>query len=246
MADDIAGEETMNVERGADPAPWDDVLTEQDRRVIENGGYGKQRGLSGKKALVVIDCQRVYIGRDAPVDEQQDQWPAGGGEVAWSAVARIRSLLESARSNGVPVIYTRNVQKQTLAFDGFTKKSGWNHAMTMEGSDAVDIVPEIEPQAGDLVLDKSYASALHGTPLLSWLITLGVRSLIVTGVSTSGCVRATTVDAISYGFDVGVVEDAVADRISVSHKAALLDLWMKYADLLSAEQARAILSGGSV
>ena len=86
------------------------------------------------------------------------------------------------------------------------------------------------------MVDKGYASAFFGTPLLSFLIKLKADTLIVTGGTTSGCVRAFCVDAVSRSFNVGVVADAVFDRISASHTTALLDLWMKYCDLLTSDE----------
>lgn len=225
-------------------AIWDDLLTDRDRRVIANGGYGKPRGLGPSPVLMVIDCQYNYIGADRPVDEQQDVWPAGGGSEAWAAVREIQLLLASARDGEVPVIYTRNVQKQTLRFDSFALKSDRDHAPFLDGSRGSRIVEEIEPLESDLVLDKSYASAFYGTPLPSWLVGLGVDTLILAGVSTGGCVRATAVDAISRGYRVAVVADAVADRIKASHKMALLDIWMKYADVVDGQTAGGYLASG--
>lgn len=223
--------------------PWDELLTDADRAVIANGGYGKQRGLGSSPVLMVIDCQRIYIGDDAPVEQQQSRWPAGGGAAAWRAVENIAALVKAAEQAGTPVIYTRNVQKQSLLFDGFAKKTTWDHKRAMEDSPDVQIVDALTPSDRSLVLDKSYASAFYGTPLVSWLVGLGVDSLIVTGVSTSGCVRATSVDAVSRGFNVAVVSDATADRISVSHQVALLDLWMKYTDLASTSAVKEMLEG---
>jgi nicotinamidase-related amidase len=215
---------------------WDDLLTEQDRNVIANAGYGKPRGLGPKPLLMVIDCQYNYIGADEPVDEQQDRWPGGGGEGAWAAVRAISGIREKAHTVGVPVIYTRNVQKRTIQFDSFAAKSNWDKRATLDESDGSRIVDEITPIGTDFVLDKSYASAFYGTPLVNYLVGLGVDTLIVTGVSTSGCVRATAVDAVTRGFRVAVVADAVADRIVASHKVALLDLWMKYTDVMGSGQ----------
>jgi nicotinamidase-related amidase len=112
-----------------------------------------------------------------------------------------------------------------------------NSSQYLEGTKGTSIVDDIAPQEGDLVVDKSYASAFYGTSLLSILIKLRGDTLIVAGGTTSGCVRATCVDAISRNFDVAVVEDCVYDRISVSHKVALLDLWMKYCDVISHQEA---------
>jgi len=95
----------------------------------------------------------------------------------------------------------------------------------------------LAPKKGDLVINKSYSSAFYGTPLLSFLIKLRTDTLIVTGGTSSGCIRATCVDGVSRNLNVAVVEDCVFDRISVSHKVALLDLWMKYCDVITSEEA---------
>ncbi len=216
---------------------WADLLSDQDRAVITNAGYGKARGLGTAPLLMVIDCQYNYIGADEPVDQQQDRWPAGGGEAAWAAVRTIGGLLNAAHSADVPVIYTRNVQKRTVRFDSFVGKSTWDHTKTLDDSEGSRIVAEISPQESDFVLDKSYASAFYGTPLVNYLVGLGTDTLIIAGVSTGGCVRATAIDAVSRGFNAAVVADAVADRIVASHKVALLDLWMKYTDVIDSVSA---------
>lgn len=222
--------------------PWDDLLTDEEREVIRLGKYGQTRGLGRAPAVLIIDCQHNYIGADAPITAQQEQWPAGGGERAWAAVHVIGELLTQARETPAPVIYTRNVQKQTARFDMVSAKAGWDHSRTVEGDPGAEIVPELAPKAADIVIDKAYASAFWGTPLLTYLVQLKADSLIVTGVSTSGCVRATAVDGITRGFHTAVVWDGVADRTQLSHKASLLDLWMKYTDLLSSEEAAGYLA----
>jgi maleamate amidohydrolase len=223
--------------------PWDDSLTEEEREVIVRGKYGQTRGLGTRPAVLVIDCQHNYIGADAPITEQQEQWPGGGGDRAWAAIRVIESVLPNARSKNVPVIYTRNLQKKTIQFDMVSAKAGWDHSRTIEGDPGTEIVEAVAPHNDELVIDKAYASAFWGTPLLTYLVQLQADSLIIAGVSTSGCVRATAVDAITRGFRTAVVWDAVADRIQLSHKASLLDLWMKYTDLMSGEEASAYLDG---
>jgi nicotinamidase-related amidase len=215
---------------------WDDILTPIDREVIRRGGYGKPRGLGDHPALVIIDPQYNYAGTDKPILEQIAEWPSGIGESAWRAIHRLKPLISAFREKKRPILYTRQVQKD-IAFDGFAAKALRSSSQYLEGTKGTSIVDEIAPQNGDLVIDKSYASAFYGTPLLSVLIKLKVDTLIVTGGTTSGCVRATCVDAISRNFDVAVVEDCVYDRISVSHKVALLDLWMKYCDVISRDEA---------
>lgn len=234
----------MKSEQGQDVTSyWDELLTETDRRVIANAGYGKSRGLGNSPLVMVIDCQYNYVGADEPVDQQQDRWPAGGGEAAWRAVRTIATLLAAARAHDIPVLYTRNVQKRTIRFDSFAGKSSWDKTSTLEDSEGSRIVEEIAPVDSDFVLDKSYASAFYGTPLLNYLIGLRIDTLVVCGVSTGGCVRATSVDGVSRGFKVTVVADAVADRIGASHKVALLDMWMKYTDITTAASVTDYFAG---
>ena len=215
---------------------WDDILTPTDREVIRRGGYGKPRGLGERPALLLIDPQYNYAGADKPILDQIQEWPSGVGESAWRAVERLKSLIQAFREKKRPVLYTRQVQKN-IAFDGFAAKAVRSSSQYLEGSKGTSIVEDIAPREGDLVIDKSYASAFYGTPLLSILIKLKVDTLIVAGGTTGGCVRATCVDAVSRNFDVAVVEDCVFDRISASHKVALLDLWMKYCDVISSYAA---------
>jgi len=216
---------------------WDDVLTPVDREVIRRGGYGKPRGLGDHPVLLIIDPQYNYAGADSPILEQLQEWPSGAGESAWRAMERLKPVIAAFRETHRPVIYTRQVQ-QSIAFDGFAaKKTGQDFSQYLDGSKGTSIVDEIAPKEGDLVINKSYASAFYGTPLLSYLIKLKVDTLIVAGGTTSGCVRAACVDAVSRNFDAAVLEDCVYDRISISHKVALLDLWMKYCDVISGEEA---------
>ncbi len=217
-------------------AIWDDILTDTDREVICRAGYGQPRGLENRPVLMVIDPQYNYCGANRPILDQIREWPSGAGESAWRAVPNIRRVLSAARQARIPVIFTRQIQK-TLDFDGFAAKANRDGANYIEGAKGTRIIPELAPLPGELVVDKGYASAFYGTPLLSLLVKLKADTLIVTGGTTSGCVRALCVDAVSRNFNVGVVADAVFDRISASHKAALLDLWMKYCDLLTTEEA---------
>ena len=215
---------------------WDDVLSPVEREVIRRGGYGKPRGLGEHLVLLIIDPQYNYAGADKPILEQIEEWPSGVGESAWRAIDRLKPLISVFREKKHPIIYTRQVQKG-LAFDGFAAKAMRSSSEYIEGAKGTFIVDDIAPQEGDLVIDKSYASPFYGTPLLSVLIKLKVDTIIVTGGTTSGCVRATCVDAISRNFDVAVVEDCVYDRIGVSHRVALLDLWMKYCDVMTSAEA---------
>lgn len=215
------------------PRVWEDVLSDLDRVVIQKGGYGKSRGLGVKPLLLIIDMQYNYVGSDKPIAEQLDEWPSGGGAAAWKAVRNIITLKQTAKFFRVPVFYSRNVQKSTLLFDGFGTKTERDQTRYLDGRFETQIVRELEPDTDDIVIDKAYASVFYGTPLQSFLVKLGIDTIIIVGGSTDGCCRATAVDAASRNYNVAMVEDCLYDRITVSHKAALLDLWMKYCDVMN-------------
>lgn len=222
--------------------PWEDSLTAEDQIVIQKGGYGKKRGLGKKPLLMIIDPQYNYLGEDKPITEQLDQWPSGGGSDAWSAVRKIQELKKAFKEKQLPVLYTKNVQKKTVLFDSFAAKAVRDNSKYLSDAPETEIVAELKPEPDDIVLEKSYASAFYGTPLISYLIKLGVDSLIIVGGSTSGCVRASAVDAVTRNFNAAVVMDASYDRIQLSHKAGLLDLWMKYCDVVDSEEIYGYLS----
>ncbi len=214
---------------------WEDLLTDVDRLVIEKGGYGKSRGLGQKPLLMIIDVQPNYVGEDVPIEQQLDRWPSGGGSGAWAAIRNIQRVREAAREAGAPVFYSRNVQKKTIAFDGFATKTNRDQTKYLDGRPETQIVSELAPADHELVIDKAYASVFYGTPLQSYLVKLGIDTIIIVGGSSSGCCRATAVDAVTRNYNVAMIEDAVYDRIQLSHKAALLDLWMKYCDVVDSE-----------
>jgi nicotinamidase-related amidase len=216
---------------------WDDVISERDRAVVEKGGWGKSRGLGTSPCLMIIDPQYNYVGEDKPILEQQDQWPTGCGAEAWAGIRKIQRLMEVARSRKIPIVYTRQVQRKTLAFDGFARKADRKGDSFLEGHKGTRIVEEIAPMEGDLVVDKGYSSAFYGTPMVTYLNGLGVDTILMTGGTTSGCLRATTVDAVSRNYHVAVVEDCVFDRLEISHKVSLFEMWMKYCDVISLEEA---------
>jgi maleamate amidohydrolase len=215
--------------------PWEDLLSDTDKAVVQKGGYGKSRGLGKKPLIMVIDIQNNYVGNDAPILEQIGEWPSGGGEAGWRAIENVEKLLAKGREQGIPILYTRNVQKN-ISFDSFSNKTDRDQSKYVDGHFGTQIVDQIAPKEGELVIDKAYASAFYATPLVSWLVKLGVDSLLIVGGSTSGCVRATAIDAVSRNFNVAIIEECVYDRIELSHKASLFDLWMKYTDVVNLEE----------
>jgi maleamate amidohydrolase len=206
---------------------WKDLLSEQDRQVISKAGYDKEgasswesRGMGDNPIVLVIDMQELIVGDNVPILDAIEDHRTAMGDIAWEAIDHIESFLDFARKQELPITYTRVVPS---SYDDP------NHP-------DLDIVAPVEPKSGDPIIDKSYASAFYGTDLLSQLVRSGHDSIIIVGNSTSGCVRATAVDAKQNGFNVILPQECVFDRIEASHKIGLLDLWMKYAEVLETNE----------
>ena len=220
---------------------WRGLLEPGEEQVVAN--YGRPRGPGSRPALVLIDFQRSYLGRDVPVEQQLDEFPAGSGAGAWRALERALVVLDSARRANVPVLLTivaHTTEQSATTFDA-KRAAG---AGLAEGSAAVALPDQLTMRADDVLIAKQAASAFHQTTFDEHLARLGVDTLVLAGLSTSGCVRATAVDAAARGLRPIVVADAVADRLHISHRVGLLDLWMKYADLCLAADAASYLNGG--
>lgn len=187
--------------------------------------YGRKVGFARRPALVLIDFVEGYF------DPECDLY--AGVEEALAFALRLR---EGAKAVGVPVILT-NVVLDPSGIDGgrFFEKSKPMRFFTRDNPMAA--WPKgLEPGAGDLVVSKQYASAFFGTSLASTLTALGVDSVILTGLTTSGCVRATCVDAMQHGFRTLVVEEACGDRHPDPHRANLFDMNAKYADVVTVSE----------
>jgi len=218
---------------------WDRFLTERDKRVFEAAGYGVRAGFGERPALLVIDASVNFTGeRPQPILEMIKTWHNACGEEGWVAIGHIRRLLAACRERDLPVIYTTGERRP----DGFDLGSwGLKNARFLEDFEREErgnaIVPDIAPLPGELVIKKQKPSAFFGTPLLSHLVELKIDTLLVTGVSTSGCVRASVIDAFSYNYRVVVIEEGCYDRSQASHAINLCDMNAKYADVVSVDEA---------
>jgi maleamate amidohydrolase len=217
-------------------------------------GFGK------RPAILNIDLYRWVFGDEPmPLLDGVKLWPGYTGMSGWNAIPHIQRLLNEARASGVPVCYV------TGLVDEDSGVTGWNESVHHDAGrrgttgDPVardrfgrryDIIGEVAPQPGDVVLRKTAPSAFWGTPLMAQLNYLDIDTLIVTGESTSGCVRASVVEAASYRFRVQVVEDCVFDRHEACHAINLFDMHQKYADVISIDSAveylREFKAGSSV
>jgi len=212
--------------------PWDALMPQIDVDVIDAAGYATRgagawdsRAKGKRPAVLCIDMQDLAFGPNADIlTAIKEHHTAAMGEIAWQALPVIKSVVDTARELGMPVLHTQVIPRGLTADHPFTQ-----------------IVPELKPLEGEVVIQKSLASAFAGTAMLRHLVQMQIDQVIIVGNSTSGCVRATAIDAQQYGFAVCVPEDAVFDRIQLSHQATLLDLWMKYALVAPAEDVIADL-----
>jgi maleamate amidohydrolase len=205
----------------------EDDLLENYRRAYDNRvGFGQ------RPALILIDFCEGYF------DPGCDLFADVGDALA--SALRVR---EAARSAGMPVILT-NVSYHPSAIDGgrfFEKAAPLRYFVA--GNPMAAFAQGLEPRAEELVITKQYPSAFFGTSLASTLTALGVDSVLLTGLTTSGCVRASCVDAMSHGFRTAVVAEACGDRHQAPHDANLFDMNAKYADVVGEEEAIRFLHG---
>ncbi len=204
----------------------DDLLANYQR------AYNTRVGFGSRPALILIDFCQAYF--DPVCDLYADV------EDAIASALRVRS---AARAVGVPVVLT-NVVYHPSAIDGgrfFEKATPLKNFL--KGSPMGAFGPGLVPFEDELVVSKQYPSAFFGTSLASTLTAAGIDSVLLTGLTTSGCVRATCIDAMSHGFRTAVVAEACGDRHAAPHEANLFDMNAKYADVVSEDEVLAFLAG---
>lgn len=212
---------------------WDRFLTDQDRAYVARHP-AVRKGAGRRPVLLLVDLYRWVFGdRPEPLMEAIETWPASCGLPGWAALPHIQRLLGEARRLGIPVVHVT----------GLEGVPGWRDA-TPRGGTAVppgdaerrrqryEIVDEVAPLEGEVVLRKTAPSAFWGTPIVGLLTELGVDTIVIAGESTSGCVRATVVDAKSNRYKVLIPEECVFDRHEAAHAINLFDLDQKYADVI--------------
>lgn len=212
---------------------WRNDLTADETARLASAGFGQRVGLGQKAAVLVIDAQNYMVG--PPPGSHVTHYPSSCGESGREALRRLNPLLAGCRELEVPIFYTRfELRRDGSDIGVYGRKRGLpnTEGWCLEGSEGAEIAAEVEPGGSDIVFVKKKPSAFHGTPLLGMLIDRGIDSVIVTGGSTSNCVRATAVDACSYNYRTVIVEDCVFDRFERSHRTALFDLERQYGDVL--------------
>jgi maleamate amidohydrolase len=217
---------------------WDDLIPEDDKKVFEAAGWGRPAGFGSRPVLMIIDVNYNFVGdKPEPILESIKTWRFSCGERGWTAVGQIKRLLDVARLKRLPVIYTTNPRRE----DGFDL-GVWNlksyrakDEVDVQGHKGNEIVSDLAPMPWDIFIEKKKPSAFFGTPLASYLVELKADTIIMTGTTTSGCVRASSVDAISYNFRVVIPHQCVFDRSDIVHKMNLFDLNQKYCDVVEVD-----------
>jgi maleamate amidohydrolase len=225
---------------------WDRFLTERDRAHLAAAGPPPTHGFGERPAVLSIDNYRGAVGdHELPLLESIREWPGSTGLAGWRALERVEVLLSRARKAGVPVVHITGLPEEESGMHLWRRPRG-NGDDEDRRRRRFEIVEQAAPVDGEVVLKKTSPSAFFGTPLMSHLHGEGIDTLIICGESTSGCVRATVVEARSYRFKVIVVEDAVYDRHESTHAMNLFDMNQKYADVLPLEDVLTQLDAGDV
>jgi nicotinamidase-related amidase len=215
--------------------PWDAFLTEQDRAVLARGRFGRRMGFGRRPAVVVIDAQRYMVGEAG----NDAAWPSSCGEVGRQAVAHIARLVQAAQAQGVPCFFTRfelDPGGSDIGVYGLKRDLLHSPHWCLAGTPGAQLVPDLVPGPRDIVFVKKKPSGFHGTPLLGYLIDRQVDTVIIVGGATSNCIRATVFDAASYNLRAIVAQEAVFDRIPISHAISLFDMDRQFADVVPVQQ----------
>ncbi|MFC1902987.1 isochorismatase family protein [Chloroflexota bacterium] len=202
---------------------------------VEKLYMGRRQEFGKSPALLVIDVTTEFIGsKPQPVLQSVDEYKTSCGEAGWVILPTIKKLQEACRAKGMPVIFTvADVSARRFTI-GAAKVSG---PEKVHDPKANEIAEMIKPLPDELVIPKTRASGFFGTPLLSCLRTMNKDTLLIVGGTTSGCLRATVVDAFSYGFRCFIVEEGIFDRFELSHLVNLFDMNAKYADVITLNEA---------
>ena len=226
--------------------PWEDVIPPSERQVYQAAGYGSAQPLGRRPVVLVVDTNYAFAGRrPLPIEAAVRETRTSCGEAAWTAIAAIQRLLAAARAASIAVAYSTGRRHATLSTMGRWAAKNARAAEDLARGDDTQIVAEIAPAPGELVIEKSRPSAFFGTDLAAHLVLLRADTLVVAGGTTSGCVRATVMDAFSLGYRVAVVHECTFDRAMVPHKVNLFDMNAKYANVLSLDESLAYLASAA-
>ncbi len=210
--------------------PWDKIISEKEKEAYRAAGFGRKGGFGKRPALLIIDVQYRTSGSiPMPFWESIKEYPTSCGEVAWKAIDKITELLKIFREKNWPVIYPFVAPKENFDKGQLAAKVPTIMNIPEEGYKFVD---QVSPEKNDILVPKKHPSAFFGTSLSSYLIDLNIDTLVLSGCTTSGCIRASVIDAFSLNYKTIVPYDAVYDRSETSHLINLFDMSEKYADIM--------------
>jgi nicotinamidase-related amidase len=212
-------------------------LTKDDLEAIRRSGYGSRQGFPEFPALLVVDMTLSFLGLTSADQLAEQVAPTAASDAGWSALENIKEILDISRSRGLPVVFTHPDRP-----DGIPKPVLRGKQRPYQGR-ADQFPASMLAQEGELVLPKEAPSAFFKTNLAEHLRSLRVDGVIVTGIATAACVRATVVDAASHGFKAVVPIEAVADWMEFEHWASLLDMDLRYADVMTTAEVLQCLAG---
>ena len=211
-------------------------MTPADHAVVARGRFGRRMGFGVRPAVVVIDAQKYMVG-EAGADEK---WPSSCGDIGRKAVGEIARIVEAAQGANVPCFFSLfELDAQGRDIGVYARKRDLLESdhWCLAGSTGAQMVSALKPGAQDLVFVKKKPSGFHGTPLLGYLIDRQIDTVIIVGGATSNCIRATVFDAASNNLRAVVVQEAVFDRIPISHAISLCDMDRQFADVVSIDEA---------
>jgi nicotinamidase-related amidase len=216
---------------------WDRYLSDDDRARAA-ASPAMRKGAGTRPVLLLVDLYRWVFGDEPqPLLEAIRTWPGSCGLKGWQALPHIQRLLGEARALGIPVVHMTGLEGMPGWRDANPRGGQRNDPeMAERRRRRYEIVDEVAPVDGEVVLHKTAPSAFWGTPLVGHLVSLGADTIVVAGESTSGCVRATVVDGKSYRYKMIVPEECVFDRDDAPHAINLFDLDQKYADVMPLEE----------
>jgi maleamate amidohydrolase len=203
------------------------VSGQDDEAFFRARGFGQRIGFGLRPVILVVDLVNAFTDPERPL----------GSDLSAEIMAT-NQLIDAGRSRGVPILFT------TVSYDDAGARDAGIWLLKQKGTlsllsqgDGPDLDLRLHAVPGDPLLKKKYASCFFGTDLASRLVAMGTDTLLITGGTTSGCVRATAVDCVQYGFRPMVVEEAVGDRSAAAHRQALFDLNQKYADVVALDES---------
>jgi maleamate amidohydrolase len=204
----------------------------KDQVFFKERGFGQLFGFGRKPVLIVVDVIKGFTNPEMPM-----------GSDLTPQIGQINKLLTTMHELELPVIFTTiSYEDKNAADSGLWVKKMQGLNTLLAGSDAVEVDPRLDFRKEDSLISKKYASAFFGTDLVSRLNANNIDTVIIVGCTTCGCIRATAVDALQYGYIPIVVEDAVGDRSLASHTQSLFDLRQKYSDVLKTDEIIHVIS----